>query len=116
MAVKHLEEYYKKVCADYTEMLQTLTDMEEAFNNNLVSDEQMNQLKQMIEPLKNNYMTLSWVMYLLYQPARKEKFSKYDRQMTKFKSDKDPNRAMAGVLDQDKTVLSEIKTINFNKM
>ena len=37
---KHLEEYYKKVCDDYTEMLQTLTDMEEAFNQNLVSDTQ----------------------------------------------------------------------------
>lgn len=113
MAIKHLEEYYKKVCDDYTEMLQTLTDMEEAFNNNLVSDEQMNQLKQMIEPLKNNYMTLSWVMYLLYQPARKEKFSKYDRQMAKFKSDKDITRDKDHVLKQDEFILNEMRNHQF---
>lgn len=113
MAIKHLEEYYKKVCGDYTEMLQTLTDMEEALNNNLVSDEQMNQLKQMIEPLKNNYMTLSWVMYLLYQPSRKEKFKKYDKQMSKFKSDKDVTRSKEGVLEQNQNILKEIQNHKF---
>jgi hypothetical protein len=109
MAIKHLEEYYKKVCDDYTEMLQTLTDMEEAFNQNLVSDTQMEQLKQMIAPLKNNYMTLSWVMHLLYQPSRKEKQDGYERRTTKFKSGLDPSRSRQGVLNENKEVLNKLK-------
>ena len=109
MAKKDIEEYYQKVCNDYTEMLNTLTDMEDAFNQNMVSEEQLNSVKKMIEPLKNNYMTLSWVMYLLYKPQRKEKAKMFDRQMTKFKSDKDINRNKENVLAENQEVLKKIR-------
>ena len=69
MAVKDVIDYYNKVCEDYTEMLQNITDMEEAFNNNLVRSEQLEQIKKMIQPLKDNYMTLSWVIFLLNKPS-----------------------------------------------
>lgn len=109
MAKKDIEEYYQQVCKDYTEMLSTLTDMEDAFNKNMVSEEQLNQVKKMIEPLKNNYMTLSWVMYLLYKPQRKEKANIFDKQMTKFKSNKDINRNKENVLAENQEVLKKIR-------
>ena len=114
MAKKDVDEYYQKVCADYSEMLQTLTDMEDAFNQNMVSEEQLNQVKEMIVPLKNNYMTLSWIVFLLNKPARKEKAESYDRMMAKFKSDKDINRNMENVLSEDKTVLENLKNFGIN--
>lgn len=114
MAKKDIEEYYQQVCKDYTEMLSTLTDMEDAFNQNMVSEEQLNQVKKMIEPLKNNYMTLSWVMYLLYKPQRKERAKMFDRQMTKFKSDKDLNRDKDHVLAENQEVLKKMKNFTFN--
>ena len=109
MAAKDVIEYYNKVCADYTEMLSTLTEMEDEFNKNLISEAQLEQLKKIIQPLKDNYMTLSWVVFLLNKPSRKEKFKGYDRQMTKFKSDKDTSRTMENVLKQNQSVLDEIK-------
>ena len=109
MAAKDVIEYYNKVCADYTEMLSTLTEMEDEFNKNLISEAQLEQLKKIIQPLKDNYMTLSWVVFLLNKPSRKEKFKGYDRQMTKFKSDKDISRTMENVLKQNQSVLDEIK-------
>lgn len=113
MAVKDVIDYYNQVCKDYTDMLQTLTDMEEAFNENLVSEAQLEQIKNMIKPLKENYMTLSWVVFLLNKPSRKEKFKSYDRQMAKFKSDKDKNRSMENILNQNQAVLDEIKNHQF---
>ena len=115
MAKKDIEEYYNKVCNDYTEMLDTLTDMEEAFNTRMISEEQLNQVKQLIVPLKNNYMTLSWVMYLLNKPARKEKFKTYDRQMAKFKSDKSADRDMTHVLKENSDVIESLKNFQFDK-
>ena len=114
MSVKDIKEYYQKVCDDYTEMLTTLNDMEDAFNKNLVSEEQLNQIKHMIEPLKNNYMTLSWVMFLLNKPTRKEKFPVYDKQMTKFKSNLDVNRDAKHVLQEDAQVIEKLKNHSFN--
>lgn len=114
MAIKDIKEYYQKVCNDYSSMLETLTDMEEAFNNNLVSEEQLNQVKKIIEPLKNNYMTLSWVIFLLNKPARKEKFNTYDRQMTKFKKNLDEYRNPFNVLKEDEEVLKKLKNFDLN--
>lgn len=115
MAAKDVIDYYNQVCKDYTEMLQTLTDMEEAFNENLVSEAQLEQIKNIIKPLKENYMTLSWVVFLLNKPSRKEKFKGYDRRMAKFKSDKDENRSMENVLKQNQAVLDEMKNHQFQQ-
>lgn len=113
MAKKDVEEYYSKVCSDYYEMLQTLTDMEDAFNQNMVSEEQLNQVKEMIKPVKDNYMTLSWVIYLLNKPTRKSKYDAYDRRMTKFKSDKDINRDMQHVLQENSDTIESLKNKKF---
>ena len=113
MAKRDVEEYYQQVCRDYKEMLDTLTDMEDAFNQNMVSEEQLNNVKNMIVPLKSNYMTLSWIMYLLYKPQRKEKADKFDREMTKFKSDKDINRDKLHVLTENQEVLNKLKNFSF---
>lgn len=109
MAVKHIIDYYDKVCSDYTEMLNTLNDMEDAFNQNMVSEEQLNQVKKMIEPIKQNYMTLSWIIYLLNQPTRKEKEKGYERRMKKFTSQLDSNRNMSGVLKENKETIFTLK-------
>lgn len=113
MAKKDVDEYYAQVCHDYSEMLSTLTDMEEAFNENLVSEAQLNQVKSMIEPLKRNYMTLSWVIYLLNKPTRKEKTDRYNRQMKKFLKDKDLLRDKEHILQENQSVISDLKSMKF---
>lgn len=113
MSKRDVDEYYQKVCSDYVEMLNTLTDMEEAFKQNMVSENQLEQVKQMVIPLRNNYMTLSWIMYLLNKPSRKEKAQMFDRQMAKFKSDKDVSRDKEHILKEDKEVIQNLKNFEF---
>lgn len=73
MAKRHVVEYFDKVAKQYSEMLAELKDFENECNNNLVEPEQFEQFKRVLEPIKNNYMMWSYVMYLLNLPNREKK-------------------------------------------
>ena len=73
MSRKHVEDYFNQVCEDYHEMVQTLKDMEDECNNGLVPPERVEQLKNMLEPIKTNYARISYIMFLLNMPNKKEK-------------------------------------------
>lgn len=73
MSVKHVKEYYDSIYQDYHEMVQTLKDMEEECNNGLVAPEKVEQLKKMLEPIKMNCHRISYIMFLLNKPNKKEK-------------------------------------------
>ena len=72
MAKKDIKEYYDLVCQDYHDMLEALRDMEKEAMEGLISPQQLEQTKESIEPVKNNYMTWSYVMYLLNKPSKFE--------------------------------------------
>lgn len=76
MAKKDFDEYFEQVASQYQEMQENLKEIEQ---ENLPSDETIETLKALIEPLKNNYLTLSYVKFLLDKPARKEKTNWYVR-------------------------------------
>lgn len=109
MAVKHILDYYKSVEAQYIEMLNDLKEMEEEVNNKVLPPEALDNIKTMIEPLKNNYMTLSWVMFLLNQPNRDSKKNKYIRQSKKFTSTLDPEKSKDGIIKENEKVLESTK-------
>ena len=73
MAKRHVVEYFEKVAKQYSEMLAELKDFENECNNSLVEPEQFEQFKRVLEPIKNNYMMWSYVMYLLNLPNREKK-------------------------------------------
>lgn len=83
MAIEDVKNYYNSVCEDYHELLQTLKDMEEEYNKNLVSPETLENLKKQIEPIKINYQTISYIIFLLNRPKKKAKIRKYERQHNK---------------------------------
>ena len=73
MAKRHVVDYFNKVADQYHEMLNELKDFEDECNKGLVEPEIFDNFKKIIEPLKNNYMTWSYVMYLLNLPNRESK-------------------------------------------
>lgn len=85
MSKKHVEDYFNQICDDYHEMVETLKDMEEECNNGLVAPERVEQLKKVLEPIKINYMRISYIMYLLHMPTRKQKQKRYEKQNSPFK-------------------------------
>lgn len=83
MAKKDFDNYFLSVCAQYQEMKNELADLESTCNSTMVDPSIIDNIKQMIEPLKNNYMTLSYVKYLLDTPVKGNKKEKYKRQNKK---------------------------------
>ena len=84
MAKKDFDDYYNKICHDYLEMIETLKDIEDEAMKGLLPPERVDEIKKCIEPLKQNYMTLSWVKFVLDKPTRAHKQFKYENMNRKF--------------------------------
>lgn len=78
MSKKDVDEYYTKVCADYKQLRETLTEMEEEFKNSVQDVDKIEQVRKMIEPLKVNYERISYIMYLFNKPVRRKKKFSYE--------------------------------------
>lgn len=108
MAVKHIVEYYNQVCDQYLLLQEELKDFQKEVENGLVEPERIETLKQVIEPVKNNYMTLSWIMYLLNQPQRDSKERAYKKRMKAFTEKLDKKFSKEGILLENEETISSI--------
>lgn len=79
MAKRHVIDYFNKVADQYHSMLLEIRDFEEECNKGLIEPERLDEVKKIIEPLKNNYMTWSYMMFLLNLPNRERKVKDYKR-------------------------------------
>lgn len=112
MSKKDVEKYYNQITADYTEMIENLKEMEELAAQKIVNPDKIEELKAAVEPLKNNYMTISWIMFLLNQPNKKEKIARYKKAEEKKVLTIDPNRTkdLDGLHKENKKVIETINT------
>ena len=108
MAVKHIVEYFNQVADQYQEMLDNIKDMEKDVSENLTAPELLDRIKQMAEPVKNNYMTLSYIMYLLNMPNRKEKEKRYTKMNKKLLSAIDSKNTKEGILEENKRTIESL--------
>lgn len=79
MSVKHVKAYYEEICNQYHDYLEELRDFEELCMNGMVPPEQIENAKKFIEPLKDNWMKLNYIIWLLNKPNKKEKKKSYER-------------------------------------
>lgn len=80
MAVKDVRRYFYNVLAQYLEEKQNLADFEEALNNKLITEEQMQEAVETVSALETNYYRLVYIMYLLDMPNREHKKEAYVKQ------------------------------------
>lgn len=113
MSVKHVKKYYNQVTADYLEMKNDLQEMEDLMKTNQMSPEQVEQMKMIIAPVKQNYETLSYFMYLLNQPNKKEKLPTYKKLNQKVLKSSG-NRTQADIIIENKKSLSDLKDFKEN--
>lgn len=111
MAVKHVKEYYNKVADQYVEMLDNLKEMQEAYELGQVSQEQLENLKKIVEPLKSNYERISWIMYLLAIPQRDNKVKKWKKQDYMRVSEIPEENSLDTTFDENSKALSEMKIV-----
>lgn len=109
MSKKHFDQYFDSVFEQYSEMLDVLHEMEELCTNNIVSPEKLDQITKSIEPIKNNYMTLSYVRYLLNKPQNDKKEKRYIDQNKKMLRTLDVKRSPSGVKAENSQVIENLK-------
>ena len=108
MSHKDVIEYYKQVQNDYIEMRGELKDLEKECMEGLVSPEQVDQMKSTIEPLKINYERISYIIYLMNKPVRKNK-EEYKKRNQKFLKSLNPSNSTESSLKENKEVLNKLK-------
>lgn len=109
MSVKHVKEYFNQVADQYSEMLNELRDFEKEAEQGLIEPERLDIIKQNIQPLVNNYQTLSWIMFLLNQPNKKEKIKKYERQNKTLLKTLNKEFSQEGVINTNQQVIDGLK-------
>ena len=110
MSKKHFDKYFQETFEQYKQMTDLIKDLEKEVQEGLCPPEKIDQLEQVCAPLKNNYLRLSYVMYLLNQPNRDKKAEKYKnqnkRQYAKFKGQLDEMNK------ENKDTLNNLKSFN----
>lgn len=105
MAKKDFDEYFEQVAAQYEEMQENLKEIEK---EDLPSEETVEALKKLIEPLKNNYLTLSYVKFLLDKPVRKEKSNWYVKNNKRL-LESVGNRTKECVVNENDNIIKQMK-------
>ena len=71
MARKHFEEYYNKIKIQYHELLSLVKEAGQLTGENAVDPQTIKNLEMVLQPVKNSYMSLAYVEYLLNLPKNK---------------------------------------------
>lgn len=108
MSKKQFEKYLDEVSAQYHEMNEDLRDMEKLVADNMMPPEFLDKLKIMIAPVKDNWLKLNYVKFLLDMPNKKEKVSKYKNQNKKILENAITKEE---VLKQNKAILESLKNL-----
>ena len=108
MSVKHIKEYYDEVCAQYHDFVLELKDFEQLCNDGMVAPEIIEQAKKSIEPLKDNWQKLNYIMFLLNKPNKKSKQDKYNKQNKQLLS---RSTTKESVIKQNSDAINALKDI-----
>jgi len=116
MAKKDVMRYYDQVCEQYKEMADNLKDMQEALENQIISPERFDAFKQSLEPLKTNYMRISYIIFLLNKPSKiriwfdkvLEKFGKITK-FNKLRKAFDDTATQEAVVEENKEIIDNMK-------
>lgn len=108
MSVKAVKKYYDQICAQYTEMLQDIKDLEQEASEGLVEPERIDRLKEQIAPIKQNYERWAYMMFLLNEPQRKAKQAQYRRANKKLLKSLDSKNSLDAVLQENESARKNI--------
>ena len=107
MSKKDFDKYYEQVQNQYLQMLSYLKEFSAVASTEMVAPEAMENTKKLIEPLKQNYMTLSYIAYLLNTPNRACRIDKFKKQNKKL-LEKCGNRTGDDVFEENSNILDEM--------
>ena len=110
MAVKDVRDYYYKLQAQKLELEADLADFDEALKNGFITEEQVQAAKEELIPYQINLDRLTYIMYLLELPAKKEKKARFAKQNKKILTELKNRKAdEASVLNENKSALDSFR-------
>ena len=77
----------------------------------VISPDRIEAYKETLQPIKNNFMTLSYVKFLLDQPERDKKERRYVNSNKKLLKGLDIKRSPSGIIAENSEVLEQLKKI-----
>ena len=80
MAIKDVINYYNECECQYKEFKEEMDDFRNLCAQGMVPPEAVDNAKKMFDMVEDNYKKLSYVIFLLNKPVKKEKFSRYSSQ------------------------------------
>lgn len=108
MSKKHVDDYFDIIANQYHDMLESLRDMEEECTKGLLDPDRLEQMKKLIEPLKQNYMRISYIMYLLNKPNREKKVKRYEEQNKKLLNSIPKEDRLNGIVEENQHTINNI--------
>ena len=88
MARRHLVQYFVELESNYAQMLEDVNELEKSYKSGNMDYERYAQLRDVltpkIEPLKEEYERLSYVMFLLNIPNRVKKEDRYKKEYSTY--------------------------------
>ena len=90
-------------------MLSELRDFEKLAQENMFSPERLDQIKETIKPLKDNYERWSYMMFLLNKPNRNSRVKKWQKQNEKLMKNLNTKNSVESVIEENNNVLSTLK-------
>ena len=111
MARKHFEEYYGKIKSQYSSLLEKLKEADELASKNLVDPQVIDNLESIMQPVKNSYMTLAYIEYLLNLPKDKKVQKRNERQFKAALQKMDKSKLQSSVIKSNKDTLDKIDSI-----
>lgn len=111
MAVRHIRDYFEQVANQKLQLENEIRDFEIEAQKGLCDPEKIESLKELAKPVTDNYMTLSYVMYLLNMPNRDSKRRKYEIQNQPLLKSIPYRNTQSGKLEENKLSLKEIKNL-----
>ena len=111
MAVKHVREYYERMVSDYVEMKKVLEELEKISEENASNAlNNIESIREQVKLLEANYKRLSYIMFLLNQPNKEKKKSRYfKREQKRLEAIPEKDRK-EGVVEENSKIIENLKS------
>ena len=113
MSKKHVEEYYTKMVADYTEMKTVLDELQKNAAEDTTGAvlNQIKSIKEQVRLLEANYKRLAYIIFLLNEPNKKSKQKGYFRREHKKLAERPVEHREESVEKENSDIIENIKNI-----
>ena len=110
MAIKDVKVYFYNMLGQYLEMKEDLKDFDQALKDGHITEDKLIDVTKDVEDLQANYHRISYILYLLELPKRKDKKTKYKKSnlvMEKYFADN--NADMNAVIKENESILTHLR-------